>query len=128
MATSSQTSGRTCELCLKPITDLKYYRSLATEASKLYSALFTELSVARKGYACKFCVNKLNRLVRLDEEIRTKIDVLKQKHCEIFEDLKSVTSVRQNISSAKSSLQTPFLEIEWTQHPWLETVRRVGTD
>lgn len=106
MVTSSQTSGKTCELCLKPITDLKYYRSLATEASKLYSALLTELSVARKGYACKFCVNKLKRLVRLDEEIRTKIDVLKQKRCEIFEDLKRVTSVRQNISSAKSSLQT----------------------
>lgn len=32
---------------------------------------------------------------------------LKQKRCEIFEDLKRVTSVRQNISSAKSSLQTP---------------------
>lgn len=86
---------------------LKYYRSLATEASKLYSALLTELRVARKGYACKFCVNKLNRLVRLDEEIQTKIDVLKQKRCEIFEDLKRETSVRQNFSSAKSSLQTP---------------------
>lgn len=108
MATSS---GKTCKLCLKPITDLKYYRSLATETSKLYSALLTELSVARKGYACKFCVNKLNRLVRLDEEIRTKIDVLKQKRCEIFEDLKRETSVRQKFSSPKSSLQTPVKKL-----------------
>uniref|UniRef100_A0A8W8J6B5 Uncharacterized protein n=1 Tax=Magallana gigas TaxID=29159 RepID=A0A8W8J6B5_MAGGI len=30
-------------------------------------------------------------LVRLDEEIRTKTDVLKQKHCKIFEDLKRIT-------------------------------------
>lgn len=108
MATSS---GKTCKLCLKPITDLKYYRSLDTEASKLDSALLTELSVARKGNACKFCVNKLNRLVRLDEEIQTKIDVLKQKRCEIFEDLKRETSVRQKFSSAKSSLRTPVKKI-----------------
>lgn len=49
-----------CGLCLKRITDLKYYNSLATEASKFISALLTELSAARKGYACKYFVNKLN--------------------------------------------------------------------
>lgn len=48
-----------CGLCLKRITDLKYYNSLATEASKFISALLTELSAARKGYACKYFVNKL---------------------------------------------------------------------
>ncbi|XP_062597660.1 uncharacterized protein LOC134259070 [Saccostrea cucullata] len=104
MATSL---GKPCEICLKPITDIKYYRSLGTEASKVYSALLDELNIDRKGYACKFCVNKLNRLIRLDEEIRTKLDVLKQKRGEIFDDLKKVTCNRPSSSVASSSSARP---------------------
>lgn len=45
MATSSTCNKKSSGLCLKQIADLKYHRSLATEVSKLYSALLTELSV-----------------------------------------------------------------------------------
>lgn len=45
MATSSTCNKKSSGLCLKQIADLKYHRSLATEVSKLYSALLTELNV-----------------------------------------------------------------------------------
>jgi hypothetical protein len=47
----------------------KGYRSVFTEASKVYKYLLNEIRINSSGYACKFCVNKLNRILKLDEDI-----------------------------------------------------------
>jgi hypothetical protein len=40
-----------------------------TEASKVYTYLLKEIRINSSGYACKFCVNKLNRILKLDKDI-----------------------------------------------------------
>lgn len=122
---------KTCSLCSSQIIDKRYYISLATEASNTYSEILIELNVKKQGFACKFCVNKLNRLIRLDEDIRTKVDVLNLKHSEVVTELKNVITSNlppsgypvKTFSCAKTLVTTPvqpkrtFCDISKTPTP-----------
>ena len=104
MATSIQ---KKCAICDSIITDFRSYRSLGTEASRIYSSTLKELGLDSCGYACKFCVNKLNRITRLDEEIRTKVNKLKETRVDIIKQLSS-TLKQDNVHVQKGTpVKTP---------------------
>jgi hypothetical protein len=112
-------SDKTCSICLQIITDKKAYRSLSTEASKVYKNILNEIRINNSGYACKFCVNKLNRVLRLDEEIQGKVEVLKCKRLGLIEQLskgsgvvtplhgKFITPVKSTITKKRPLVSTP---------------------
>jgi hypothetical protein len=57
-------------ICLQIIIDKKGYRSLFTEASKVYiKYLLDKIRINSSVYAYKFCENKLNRILKPDEDI-----------------------------------------------------------
>ena len=104
MATSIQ---KNCAICESIIDDFRSYRSLGTESSRIYSSILKELGLDSNGYACKFCVNKLNRIIRLDEDIRTKVKKLKEKRADIIKELSS-TLKKNNLHVQKGTpVKTP---------------------
>lgn len=65
-----------------------------------FSRIFKELSLNVKNYVCKFCVNKLNRLVRIDDDIKTRLTKLYEKRNELFSEIKETVI-------SKAHLRTP---------------------
>lgn len=61
---------------------------------------FLELNLKENNYVCKFCVNKLNRLVRIGDDIRNKLETLHEKRNELFNELKRTVA-------SKTQLRTP---------------------
>lgn len=81
---------KNCGLCGEIITDKKSYRQV--KSSENFCKIFSELNLKEDGYVCKFCVNKINRIVRLDDDIKTKVSKLSEKRNEIFADLQKTVS------------------------------------
>ncbi|XP_056016938.1 uncharacterized protein LOC125674871 [Ostrea edulis] len=79
--------GKSCEICSEIIKDKKSYRQVKSNVD--FCQLFLELNLEEDGYVCKFCVNKLNRLVRIDDDIKTKVAKLTEKRNELLAELKN---------------------------------------
>ena len=77
-----------CTACFSEIHDKKSYRCLYPNARDRFTYILEELHIPRTGHLCKFCINKLNKVHRLDEEIRTKLPSLKRDRLEIVTDLR----------------------------------------
>ena len=62
---------KTCEFCFKTIKD-KSYRSLTSNTSQeQYGNIFNKLGIASlNGFVCNQCVNKLNRVDKLNGDYR----------------------------------------------------------
>lgn len=87
-----------CGLCRNTIKDKKSYRLVSTHED--FSRIFKELSLNVKNYVCKFCVNKLNRLARIDDDIKTRLTKLYEKRNELFSEIKETVI-------SKAHLRTP---------------------
>lgn len=53
---------------------------------KDFSTIFTELNLKVKNYVCKFCINKINRFVRIYS--KTILAKLYEKRNELFSEIK----------------------------------------
>ena len=75
-------ASKTCGICKERITDKKSYRQV--KSSEEFCRIFLELNLKENNFVCKFCVNKLNRLVRIDDDIRNKLEKLHEKRNELI--------------------------------------------
>lgn len=71
-----------------------------TDRWRILQNFFLELNLKENNYVCKFCVNKLNRLVRIGDDIRNKLETLLEKRNELLNELKRTVA-------SKTQLRTP---------------------
>ena len=96
---------KTCEFCFKTIKD-KSYRSLTSNTSQeQYGNIFNKLGIASvNGFVCNQCVNKLNRVNKLNGDIRTKVLMLTQERDKVLDTLKQMPGIvkqHQDMSTPK---------------------------
>ncbi|XP_048763890.2 uncharacterized protein LOC125671936 isoform X1 [Ostrea edulis] len=93
-----------CVLCQKTITD-RSYRSLSSATSQeQYKDVYKLMCVPSiKGFACNSCANKLNRVQKLNNDLKTKLISIKDERDKLLSTLKDMTGVR----SLKDKLSTP---------------------
>lgn len=77
-----------CGLCWNIIKDKKLYRLVLIYEDFL--RIFKEFSLNVKNYVCKFCVNKFNRFVRIDDDIKIRLIKLYEKRNELFLEIKEI--------------------------------------
>lgn len=77
-----------CGLCRNIIKDKKLYRLVLIYEDFL--RIFKEFSLNVKNYVCKFCVNKFNRFVRIDDDIKIRLIKLYEKRNELFLEIKEI--------------------------------------
>lgn len=90
MADTSQ--YKFCYFCTCKI-GIKGYRSLSSSHSKdFYSDVYELLAIPLdiKGFACNLCANKLNRVRKLTDDLKTKIDSIKTERQKIVVAIKSM--------------------------------------
>lgn len=97
---------KNCLFCKKLITD-KSYRSMSSTTSKEhYKEVYTQLGVpAVDGFACNICVNKLNKVVKLNNDMRTKYFVIKDERDKLLSLLKAMPGLKHVTQIA--SFKTP---------------------
>lgn len=71
-------SIKKCEICQKIISD-RSYRSLTSKTSQDVFELMCVDSTCIKGFACNPCANKLNRVQKLNNDMKTKQVIIKKK-------------------------------------------------
>lgn len=61
----------------------------------IYSDVYELLAIPYdvKGFACNLCANKLNRVRKLTDDLKTKVDSLKAERQNIVEALKSMSGL-----------------------------------
>lgn len=92
MATHTDTQCKFCYFCTSKI-GIKGYRSLfSTHSKDFYSDVYELLALPHdiKGFACNLCANKLNRVRKLTDDLKTKVDSIKAERQKIVEALKSM--------------------------------------
>lgn len=92
VATHTDTQCKFCYFCTSKI-GIKGYRSLFSTHSKDFCSDVYELLAiphAIKGFACNLCANKLNRVRKLTDDLKTKVDSIKAVRQKIVEALKSM--------------------------------------
>ena len=62
---------KTCLCCKTQITDQKSYRCVYEDVGDKFPYILWEAGIKGSDYLCKFCLNKLNRITRIDEKIPT---------------------------------------------------------
>ena len=62
---------KTCLCCKTQITDKKSYRCVYEDVGDRFMYILWESGIKGSDYLCKFCLNKLNRITRIDEKIPT---------------------------------------------------------
>jgi hypothetical protein len=90
----------------------KSYRSLASKESKeQYSGIFVKLCIEPVGLLCNHCVNKLNRIRKLNGDIQTKVALLTQERDNLLDVLKQmpgVVKMYQRTSTPKRGEKRPL--------------------
>ncbi len=66
------------------------YRSLKTESSQVYVKYLKELEIKPEGYLCFSCINKINRLTKVDEDIINQVEKLKSERAELLRTLRLI--------------------------------------
>ncbi|XP_067668549.1 uncharacterized protein [Haliotis asinina] len=107
---------RVCTVCKEYVKD-KMYRSLESEPSELYRKYMTEIGIPATGHLCYPCVSKLNRLVKIDRDLSTLLDRLKQKRIHLMCELKMLSTGMDHVDADFTSsilgmapLEVPQLE------------------
>jgi len=86
---------KTCLFCLKSITD-RSYRSLSSTTSKEhYKDVYNLISISEtNGFACSLCMTKLNRIAKLNDDMRTKYFVIKQERDKLVSIMKDTPGMK----------------------------------
>lgn len=103
---------RVCTVCKEHVKD-KMYRSLVSEPSEPYRKYITEIGIPATGHLCYPCVSKLNRLVKIDRDLSTLLDKLKQKRVHLMCELKMLSTGMDHVDANFTSNilgMTPKLE------------------
>ncbi|XP_062581802.1 uncharacterized protein LOC134243566 isoform X2 [Saccostrea cucullata] len=116
MAASGQV--KECSFCLSVIKD-RGYRALGSKTStEQYNYAFTRLNFfpTSSSYACNLCTNKLNRISKIEESVRAKVEQLKAEREKLLDVLRQhqqqrsghVKPTTPRVSAVKRSLdKTP---------------------
>ncbi|KAL4219951.1 Translation initiation factor [Mactra antiquata] len=93
MAASLSDAAKTCCMCFGPVKG-RTYRSVSSDISiQQWGPIFTQLGAKLNGYLCNFCINKLNRVCRLEEDSKTKVQQIlleKEKLMGILSEMSGV--------------------------------------
>ena len=102
---------KTCGFCKKNIRD-KSYRSLASNISQdHYGNIFKILGIAMTGVLCNQCVNKLNRIRKLNGDIETKVVSLTEERDKLLATLKAMQGiVQQCVSTHRRGEKRPLVK------------------
>ncbi|XP_061187058.1 uncharacterized protein LOC133195217 [Saccostrea echinata] len=106
-----------CSFCLYVIKD-RGYRALSSKTStEQYNYAFTRLNFfpTSNSYACNLCTNKLNRISKIEENVRAKVEQLKTEREKLLDVLRQhqqtsghVKPSTPRVSAVKRSLdKTP---------------------
>ena len=74
---------KTCLCCKTQITDQKSYRCVYKDVGDMFTYILWEAGIKGSDYLCKFCLNKLNRITRIDEKIPT-VNVERRQNLEVL--------------------------------------------
>ncbi|XP_046576798.1 uncharacterized protein LOC124284737 [Haliotis rubra] len=105
MSSPSQTwkpQKRVCTVCKEYVKD-KMYRSLVSEPSEPYRKYITEIGIPATGLVCYPCVSKLNRLVKIDRDLSTLLDRLKEKRVHLMCELKMLSTGMDHVDASFTS-------------------------
>nr|XP_034321927.1 uncharacterized protein LOC117688213 [Crassostrea gigas]XP_034321928.1 uncharacterized protein LOC117688213 [Crassostrea gigas] len=102
---------KTCGFCKKNIRD-KSYRSLASNISQdHYGNIFKILGIAMTGVLCNQCVNKLNRIRKLNGDIETKVVSLTEERDKLLATLKAMPGIiQQCVSTPRRGEKRPLVK------------------
>jgi len=82
---------KVCRFCCNYISDNKSYRSLASETCKnQYDTVYQMLTIQPEGVVCNLCMNKLNRVSKLNHDIETKVFALQAERDKIISQIKDM--------------------------------------
>ncbi|KAL4217544.1 hypothetical protein ACF0H5_022284 [Mactra antiquata] len=99
-------------MCFGPVKG-RTYRSVSSDISiQQWGPIFTQLGAKLNGYLCNFCINKLNRVCRLEEDSKTKVQQIlleKEKLMGILSEMSGVKLSRTD-SELTSTLPAPYLK------------------
>ena len=113
---------KTCLFCLKHITD-RSYRSLSSSTSReQYKEVYKLLSLSEvNGFVCNLCVNKLNRISKLNEDLKTKYQIIKQERDKLFFVVKDLPGIKCSTATVTTpsprGFKRPYGTIKQTPTP-----------
>lgn len=94
-----------CAFCMETLNVKRSNRCLDTEASKKqYQWAFDSLKIPMYGYACSLCATKLNRICKLNDDLKTKVLSIRGERDALLEKLKSMPGVTHNVQKTPKSL------------------------
>lgn len=84
-----------CVLCQNTISD-RSYRSLSSNTSQeQYKAVFKLMRIPGiSGFACNICINKFNRVLKLNKDLETKIIKIRNERDKLISTLIEMPGVR----------------------------------
>lgn len=102
---------KTCGFCMKNIRD-KSNRSLASNTRQdHYGNIFKILGISMTGVVCNQCVNKLNRIRKLNGDIETKVVSLTEERDKLLATLKAMPGiVKQSVSTPRRGEKRPLIK------------------
>lgn len=109
-----------CEICQKVISD-RSYRSLTSKTSQEYYRDVFELmcvdSTCIKGFACNPCANKLNRVQKLNNDMKTKQVIIKEERDKLLCTLKEMTGIKSKKPSTTKGTKRVISSLKLTPTP-----------
>ena len=79
-----------CSLCTNQVKD-RSYRSLTSETSQeQYKYIFEMLPGIMRGVSCNVCANKLNRICKINNDIKTKVEVLRDEREKLIQQVREL--------------------------------------
>lgn len=105
-----------CRLCLGFITDKKSYRKI--DSLKSLETQLNYLNLTSPGILCCFCFNKINKLNKIDLDLRTRVEKLNAEKSQLIGELKSLPgfSVKADTPKRHSGKRERSVDTPQSQH------------
>ena len=86
---------KSCVLCQKIINDRSYRSLSSTTSQEQYKEVFKMMCVRTlNGLACNICASKLNRVLKLNSDMETKVVSIQRERDTLLSSLKMMAGVR----------------------------------